>query len=160
MIFCELTLAIYKPPHRRWTGGPGGATQWGVRLDLGGVSQSTLWRQGWILVRFIFIFYFVRLSLCNKYFYDIVTFISIHFVIMCVVLLWRTYEMHSTLSLKSWCDTQPTEAHQHANLCSHHSQTHSRALPLLSPQWNTDNRAPLVSPRRCVAAEPWARRTL
>jgi hypothetical protein len=33
-----------------------------------------------------------------------VTFISIHFVIICDVLLWRTYETHSTLSLKSGCD--------------------------------------------------------
>jgi hypothetical protein len=86
MIFCELTLAIYNPPpHRRRAGGPGGAPQQGVRLDLGGVSQSTLWRQGWTLVRLIFIFYFVRLPLCNKYFYDIVTFISIYSVIICVV---------------------------------------------------------------------------
>jgi hypothetical protein len=74
----------YITPHRRRTGGLGGATQ-RVRLDLGGVSQPTLWRQGWTLVRFIFIFYFVRLPLCNKYFYDIVTFISIHSVIICVV---------------------------------------------------------------------------
>jgi hypothetical protein len=86
MIFCELTLAIYNPPtHRRWIGGLGGTAQRGVRLDLGGVSQSTLWRQGWTLVHFISIFYFVRLLLCNKYFYDIVTFISIHSVIICVV---------------------------------------------------------------------------
>jgi hypothetical protein len=34
-----------------------------------------------------------------------VTFISIHFVIICDVLLWRTYEMHPALSLKSGCDT-------------------------------------------------------
>jgi hypothetical protein len=34
---------------------------------------------------FIFIFYFVRLSLCNKYSDDIVTFIFIHSVIICVV---------------------------------------------------------------------------
>jgi hypothetical protein len=34
----------------------------------------------------------------------IVTFISIHLVIICVVLLWRTYETHPTLSLKSGCD--------------------------------------------------------
>jgi hypothetical protein len=45
----------------------------------------TLWHQGWTLVRFIFIFYFVRLPLCNKYSDDIVTFISIHSVIICVV---------------------------------------------------------------------------
>jgi hypothetical protein len=34
----------------------------------------------------------------------IVTFISIHFVIICVVLVWRTYETHPALSLKSGCD--------------------------------------------------------
>ena len=34
----------------------------------------------------------------------VVTFISIHFVIICVVLLWRTYETHPALSLKSECD--------------------------------------------------------
>jgi hypothetical protein len=73
------------PPHRRRTGGSRGATQRGVRFDLGGVSELTLWRQGWTLVRFIFIIYFVRLSLCNKYSDVIVTFISIHSVIIYVV---------------------------------------------------------------------------
>jgi hypothetical protein len=32
------------------------------------------------------------------------TFISMHSVIMCVVLPWRTYEMHPDLSLKFGCD--------------------------------------------------------
>jgi hypothetical protein len=32
------------------------------------------------------------------------TFISMHYVIMCVVLPWRTYEMHPALSLKFGCD--------------------------------------------------------
>jgi hypothetical protein len=32
------------------------------------------------------------------------TFITMHSVIMCVVLPWRTYEMHPDLSLKSGCD--------------------------------------------------------
>jgi hypothetical protein len=45
----------------------------------------TLWREGWTLVCFIFIFHFVRLPLYNKYSGDIVTFISIHSVIICVV---------------------------------------------------------------------------
>jgi hypothetical protein len=72
-------------PHRRRTGGSRGATQRGVWFDLGGVFQLTLWRQGWTLVRVIFIFYFVRLPLCNKYSDYIVTFISIHSVIICVV---------------------------------------------------------------------------
>jgi hypothetical protein len=35
-----------------------------------------------------------------------VTFISIHFVIICDVLLWRTYETHPALPLKSGCDTK------------------------------------------------------
>jgi hypothetical protein len=34
----------------------------------------------------------------------LVKFISIHFVIICDVLFWRTYETHPTLSLKSGCD--------------------------------------------------------
>jgi hypothetical protein len=34
------------------------------------------------------------------------TFISIHFVIICDVLLWRTYETHPALSLKSGCDRE------------------------------------------------------
>jgi hypothetical protein len=33
-----------------------------------------------------------------------VKFISIHLVIICVLLLWRTYETHPTLPLKSGCD--------------------------------------------------------
>jgi hypothetical protein len=82
---CELTLAVSHPPHRRRIGGSRGATQQEVRLDLGGVSYSTSWCQGWTLVRFIFTFYFVRLPLCNKYSDDIETFISIHSVIICVV---------------------------------------------------------------------------
>jgi hypothetical protein len=72
-------------PHMRRTGGSSGATQRGVRFDLGGVSQLTFWRQGWILDPVIFIFYFVRLPLCNKYSDFIVTFISIHSVIIYVV---------------------------------------------------------------------------
>jgi hypothetical protein len=37
----------------------------------------------------------------------LVTFISIHFVIICGVLFWRTYETHPALSLKFGCDIQP-----------------------------------------------------
>jgi hypothetical protein len=36
----------------------------------------------------------------------LVTFISIHFFIICDVLLWRTYETHPALSLKSGCDNR------------------------------------------------------
>jgi hypothetical protein len=82
---CLSSPLLSHPPHRRSTGGSRGATQRGVWLDLGGVSQLTLWRQGWTLVHFILIFYFVRLPLCNKYSDFIMTFISIHSVIICVV---------------------------------------------------------------------------
>jgi hypothetical protein len=36
----------------------------------------------------------------------IVTFMSIHLVIICVILLWHTYETHPALSLKSGCDSR------------------------------------------------------
>jgi hypothetical protein len=35
------------------------------------------------------------------------TFISIHSVIICEVLSWRTYEMHPALSFKFGCDSKP-----------------------------------------------------
>jgi hypothetical protein len=81
---CELTLAV-SHPHRRRTGGSSGAKYRGVRFDLGGISQLTFWRQGWILDPAMFIFYFVRLLLCNIYSDYIVTFISIHSVIIYIV---------------------------------------------------------------------------
>jgi hypothetical protein len=88
------------PPHRRRSGGSSGATYQGVRFDLSGVSQVTFWRQRWILDPFIFIVYFVRLPLCNKYsdYYDIYLY-TLCYYICC--LLWRMYEMHPTLSLKA-----------------------------------------------------------
>jgi hypothetical protein len=64
---CVSSPLLSHTPHKIRVGGSRGATRRGVWLDLGGVSQLTLWRQGWTLVRFIFIFYFVRLPLCNKY---------------------------------------------------------------------------------------------
>jgi hypothetical protein len=101
---CASSPLLSHTPHRRRTSGSRGATQWGVRLDLGGVSQSTLWRQGWTLVCFIFIFYFVRLPLCNKYSDDIVTFYLYTLCYYMCCLLWRIYEMHPALSLKFGCD--------------------------------------------------------
>jgi hypothetical protein len=44
-----------------------------------------LWRKGIIFSSLYFIIYFVRLLLCNKYSNDILTFISIHSIIICVV---------------------------------------------------------------------------
>jgi hypothetical protein len=82
---CELTLAVSHPPPQK-------KNMWFKRSH---VSRSSiwsrwhllvdLWHQGWTLVRSIFIFYFVRLSLCNKYSDYIVTFISIQSVIIYVV---------------------------------------------------------------------------
>jgi hypothetical protein len=63
---CVSSPLLSHTSHRRSTGGSRGATQRGVRFDLGGVSQLTLWRQVWTLVRSIFIFYFVRLPLCSR----------------------------------------------------------------------------------------------
>ena len=96
---CELTLAV-SHPHMRRTGGSRGATQRGVRFDLGGVSWLTLLRQGRSLVRFIFIFYFVRLPLCNKYsdYCDIYLYTLCDYI---CCLLWRMYGMHPALSLKA-----------------------------------------------------------
>jgi hypothetical protein len=100
---CELTLAVSHPPHRRRTRGSRGATHRGVRFDLGGVSQFTFWRQGWILDPVLFIFYFVRLLLGNKYsdYCDIYLY-TLCYYICC--LLWRMYEMHLALFLKVGCD--------------------------------------------------------
>jgi hypothetical protein len=87
-------------PHRRRIGSSSGATHRGVRFDLGDVSKLTFWRQGWILDPVIFVFYFVRLPLCNKYsnYCDIYLY-TLCYYICC--LLWRMYEMHPALSLKA-----------------------------------------------------------
>jgi hypothetical protein len=81
---CELTLAVSHPPQEKnkWFKRSHAMrssirSRWRLLVDF--------WRQGWILVRSIFIIYFVRLPLCNKYSDYIVTFISIHSVIIYVV---------------------------------------------------------------------------
>jgi hypothetical protein len=104
MIMCELTLAVSHPPHRRRIGGSRGVTYRGVRFDLGGVSELTFWRQGWILDPVIFIFYFVRLSLCNKYSDYIVTFISINSVIIYVIFFGACMRCTRLCPLKPGCD--------------------------------------------------------
>jgi hypothetical protein len=63
----------------------------------------------------------------------LVTFISIYFVIICGVLLWRTYEMHPALSLKSGCDSYRPATQRHRPALPHpHSATPQRQRP--SPQ--------------------------
>jgi hypothetical protein len=92
MIMCELTLAVSHPPQEK--------NRWFKRSHK---VRSLIWsrwrfpswllRQGWSLVRFIFIFYFViRLPLCNKYSDVVVTFISIHYVIIYVVFLAHVWD--------------------------------------------------------------------
>jgi hypothetical protein len=51
----------------------------------------------------MFIFYFVRLPLCNKYsdYYDIYLYTLCDYI---CCLLWRMYEMHPALFLKTGCD--------------------------------------------------------
>jgi hypothetical protein len=100
---CVSSPLLSHTPHSRRTGGSRGAAYRGVRFDLGGVSQLTFWRQGWILDPVIFIFYFLRLPLCNKYsdYCDIYLY-TLCYYICC--LLWRMYEMHPALSFKTGCD--------------------------------------------------------
>jgi hypothetical protein len=82
---CELTLAVSHPPTQE-------KNMWFKRSHTTRSSIRSRWRlpvdflaQGWILEPFTFIIYFVRLPLCNKYSDYIVTFISIHSVIIYVV---------------------------------------------------------------------------
>jgi transposase InsO family protein len=60
----------------------------------------TFWRQGWILDPVMFILYFVRLPLCIKYSDYIVTFISIHSVIIYVVFFGACMRCTRLCSLK------------------------------------------------------------
>jgi hypothetical protein len=117
--------------HKRRTGGSRGAAYRGVRFDLGGIFQLTFWRQGWILDPFIF-FYFVRLPLCNKYsnYCDIYLY-TLCYYICC--LLWRMYEMHPALSLKSRCHTCLLEMCVLRNPKSLHKHKINRHLPIKHP---------------------------
>jgi hypothetical protein len=58
-------ILLSHTPHRRRTGGSGGATRRGVRSDLGGVSQLTL--APVILSSFYIYSFVISLPLCNKY---------------------------------------------------------------------------------------------
>jgi hypothetical protein len=116
---CVSSPLLSHTPHRRRTGGSRWATQRGVQFDLGGVSHLTFWRQGWILVWSIFIFYFVRLPLCNKYSDYIVTFISIHSVIIYVVFFGacmrctRFCPLNPSVTVQHRTDTVPCPVHHH-----------------------------------------------
>jgi hypothetical protein len=48
------------------------------------------------------------------------TFISIHSVIICVVLPWRTYETHPYLSFKSGCDRSRVRTQEHNTTTTTH----------------------------------------
>jgi hypothetical protein len=80
----ELTLAVSHPPQEK--------NRWFKRSHTMRSSTWSMWRLpvDFMAPRmdfssFYIIFYFVRLPLCNKYTNYIMTFISIHFVIICVV---------------------------------------------------------------------------
>jgi hypothetical protein len=76
----------------------------------------TFWRQGCILDPVIFIFYFVRLPLFNNYSNYIVTFISIHLVIIYVFFFGACMRCTRLCSLKPGCDIygrQPVHGHTH-----------------------------------------------
>jgi hypothetical protein len=70
-------------------------SRWRLPVDL---------RQGHILDPLIFTFYFVRLPLCNKYSDYIVTFISIHSVIIYVVFFSACMRCTRLCPLKPRCD--------------------------------------------------------
>jgi hypothetical protein len=102
MNLCELTLGVSHPPQEK--------SRWFKRSHTSRSSIRSRWRlpvdfvaPRMDLVRSIFKFYFVRLPLCNKYSDYIVTFISMHCYYICC-LLWRMYEIHLALSLKTGCD--------------------------------------------------------
>ena len=57
------------------------------------------------------------------------TFISMHSVIICVVLPWRTYEMHPALSLKSGCDTGSPNFEQFSGLLTSKFPTSTSTSP-------------------------------
>jgi hypothetical protein len=104
MNFCELTLAIKLPPHKWRVCGSGGRLLRGVRRGLGIVSQSACWHQGTIMLLDRSIYYHL-FHKTFRYVIKIVTFISIHWVIICVDLVWRIYETHPSLPLTSGCDS-------------------------------------------------------
>jgi hypothetical protein len=128
---CELTLAV-SHPHRRRTCGSSGAVYQGVRFNLGGVSQLTFWRQGWILDPVIFIFYFVRLPPCNKYsdYCDIYLY-TLCYYICC--LLWHMYETHPALSVKTGCDSSAPNCFPRV-ACSPRASLGTGHSPVL-PDW-------------------------
>jgi hypothetical protein len=106
MNMCELTLAV-SPPHRRRTGGSRGATYRGVRFDLDGVSRPVDFLAPRMDFRSCYIYlYFVRFRYVINTLI-IVTFISIHSVIICVVFFGTCIRCTQLCSLKLGCDTIP-----------------------------------------------------
>jgi hypothetical protein len=64
---CVSSPLLSHTPHKRRTCGSRGATSRSSIRSRWRFSLLSFWRQGWILDPVIFIFYFVRLPLCNKY---------------------------------------------------------------------------------------------
>jgi hypothetical protein len=99
MNMCELTLAVSHPPQEK--------NRWFNRSHISRSLIRSRWR---LLVDFLMprmdfrsfyiIFYFVRLTLCNKY----SDYCDIYLYTLCYYtccLLWRMYEMHPAWSLKA-----------------------------------------------------------
>jgi hypothetical protein len=82
-----------------------------------------------ILARLLLSFIFVRHF---RYVIMFVRFIYIHLVIICVVLLWHTYETHLGLPLKFRCDTCPVARKGHVEGGDVWSLIQSR-MPRLDP---------------------------
>jgi hypothetical protein len=97
-------------------------------------------------------FIFVRLPLCNKYIYDIY---DIYLYALCYYmccLLWRIYEMHPTLFLKSGCDTHARWSGWRAAETGRREQASMGALVLLCAWRVAEKWARLasVTPDRCA----------
>jgi hypothetical protein len=99
MNMCELTLSVSHPPQEKnrwfkWSHATRSSIRSRWRLLVDFLAPRMDFRS------FIFIFYFVRLPLCNKYshYCDIYLY-TLCYYICC--LIWRMYEMHPALFLKA-----------------------------------------------------------
>jgi hypothetical protein len=138
---CVSSPLLSHTPHRSRSGGSWGATHRGVRFNLGGLSQLTLWHQGWSLVHFIFTFYFVRLLLCNKYSDVNVTFISIHSVSIYVVFFGVCMRCTRLCPLnpgvtKTHDRTETRRLEGRSPSVSHHDNCHTQIWGVQTRAWN------------------------
>jgi hypothetical protein len=134
--------------------------QRGVRFDLGGVSQLTFWRKGWIIDPVIFIFYFVRLPLCNKYSDYIVTFSSIHSVIIYVVFFGACMRCIRLCPLKPGCDMVLPPASASARYHQERVVSYLAGTAVLQAEAEYDSRRDYSPPSRMQGDDDAASRRL